>query len=384
MIFVTPVFKHTNTGPATFACYLHSYFNHSEDIDFHIVAPCLGPGPGFHSVAPREGRFVSRIYSDLQHRALEVASGLPANTVVHVNNTFTLGRLAQHTGTIILQVNDYNSARLFQTISRKFAARDYRGAAMTTPRHLGERRAIRRATVAVCNSEATAAVIRSVYHPPLEKMRVISKAVDLNRFRRPTNMATEPAWPIPAPASRLVFVGSDFHCKGLDVLLEALARLQEAHPAQLVVIGGAAPAIRKRFERLTDRLGLAAHVAFVGPIRQDDLAPWLWTADLAILPSRSEALGVAAIEAMAAGLPVVASKVGGLPEIVSAENGALVPPDNPEALSKAIAALLLDPEARRQCGIAALRTAHRFRVDDMCARYDALYRELSSGPSTDP
>lgn len=105
---------------------------------------------------------------------------------------------------------------------------------------------------------------------------------------------------------------------------------------------------------------------------------------MAVMPSRDEAFGVAALEAMAAGLPVVACNTGGLREIVSAENGLLVPPEDVPAIAEAVASLLRDTHARHRCRDGALKTAARFRADEMCAQYKALYKELSERLASRP
>ena len=377
VVFVTSVFDDAHTGPATFARYLYAYFNGHEGVNFYVVAPSVRNLTGLYSVAPRTGPLAAQVYSDLQRRALEITSGLPANTVIHVNNTFTMGRLARHKGATALQVNDYDLARFGRTLRRKTRARDLRGAATLTARHIAERRAIRRATLAICNSEATAAEVRHAYRPPPEKVRVIHKAVDTIVFRPPLVLPPPPHWPGETAATRLVFVGSDWHRKGLDLLLQAMTQLRETLPAQLVVVGQAAAPAARRFVSLAARLGLAREVRFLGRLTHADILPWLWSAHLAVLPSRDEALGVAALEAMAAGLPVVASDIGGLREIVSAENGVLVPPEDPAALASAITMLVVNEAMRDRCRAGAIRTAERFRVEAMCSQYEQLYHELS-------
>ena len=95
------------------------------------------------------------------------------------------------------------------------------------------------------------------------------------------------------------------------------------------------------------------------------------------MPSRAESFGVAALEAQACGVPVVASRVGGLPEVVRHnETGLLVPPDNPQALAEAIAALLVDHERRAVMGAAARRwVAERYRWKDSVDMMEDVYRQ---------
>src|SRR6185437_6401666 len=98
--------------------------------------------------------------------------------------------------------------------------------------------------------------------------------------------------------------------------------------------------------------------------------------DLFVMPSLSEGLPLALVEAMATGLAIVASDVGGIPEVVERDREALlVPSASPIALAAAIRALLDDPERRSALGAAAQRRAHRdFSVAAMADAYEALYR----------
>ncbi len=171
--------------------------------------------------------------------------------------------------------------------------------------------------------------------------------------------------------------------KGLDVLLRALARLVEEGLAPVLWICGSGPA-RSGLERLSEELGLAKRVRFLG--RREDVPDLLAACDVFALPARREGLGVAALEAMAAGRPVVASRVGGLAEaVVEGGTGLLVPPDDPAALAAALGRLLREPALRRELGRAGPgRIAEGFRADQMVAAYEELYSELLEAGSSAP
>ena len=162
--------------------------------------------------------------------------------------------------------------------------------------------------------------------------------------------------------------------KGVDVLLEALAKLAPHEPARLWVAGDGPE--RAALEAAAVRLGIADRVHFLGP--RDDVADWLEACDVFVLPSRAEGLGVAALEAMARGRPVVASAVGGLAEtVVHERTGWLVPPEDPDALAAGLEALLADPALAQRLGAAgARRVADAFGAETMVSSYEALYREI--------
>jgi glycosyltransferase involved in cell wall biosynthesis len=175
-----------------------------------------------------------------------------------------------------------------------------------------------------------------------------------------------PARPVPANDPPIVgYAGRLVRLKGVDVLLRAAATLPELR----VEVAGDGPE-RPRLETIDPR------ATFLGwqPRLDDLLVRW----DLFALPSREEAFGIAALEAMAAGLPVVASRVGGLPELIDdGLTGLLVPPEDPPALAAALAGLAADPALRARMGQAAReRAAASFPVERMVASVAALYDQL--------
>ncbi|MEE8466961.1 MAG: glycosyltransferase [Planctomycetota bacterium] len=160
--------------------------------------------------------------------------------------------------------------------------------------------------------------------------------------------------------------------KGLDVLLEALPRLSAN---VRLCIAGEGPE-REVLEALAAASAVEGRVRLLG--RREDLPDLLAACDLFVMPSRAEGLGIAALEAMAAGRAVVASRVGGLGELVlDGVTGRLVPPDDVDALSAALAALCADRGLRARYGEAgAGRIADGFRADQMVQAYEQLYREV--------
>ena len=183
----------------------------------------------------------------------------------------------------------------------------------------------------------------------------------------------------PVPVFRLAFVGTNWRIKGLDVLLHALARLGESDVKfSLVVAGSADLPGHAPMVRLAGRLGLGDRVTFAGRLGRADLARLLWASDAVVLPSRQEAFGVAVLEALAAGVPVIASRVGGIPEILrDGREGLLVPVGDARALAAAIAKLAHDPSLRARLASAGPARAADFSLRRMIEAYRGLYRELS-------
>jgi glycosyltransferase involved in cell wall biosynthesis len=139
--------------------------------------------------------------------------------------------------------------------------------------------------------------------------------------------------------------------KGAHYLVRALPRILAAAPDTMVMLVGEALSARYVAEvRATaEKLDVAAHLLWLG--HRDDVDAIMAAMDVCVLPSLSEPLGMAILEAMAAGLPVVATTVGGIPECLGdCPAGKLVPPADSEALAGAVVELLCNPTQRRTCG----------------------------------
>ena len=156
--------------------------------------------------------------------------------------------------------------------------------------------------------------------------------------------------------------------------VRALAEVQRARPAVLVLVGDGPE--RADVEALASALGCRPAVAFAGERRT--LGPLFARSDLFLLPSAQESFGLAALEALASGVPVVASRVGGVPEVVThGETGWLVPAGDPRSMAAAVLELLGDPARRAAMGRAARAAAMaRFQPEPLVGRVEDLYRRL--------
>lgn len=169
------------------------------------------------------------------------------------------------------------------------------------------------------------------------------------------NAVEIPSWdPRPASGAALVFVGTLKQQKGVDVLLEAWARvpqgLRRAHPLRLVGDGSERAALTER----ASRLGIADEVTFVGTLRDPTVE--LRSARAFVLPSRWEGMPNALLEAMAYGLPCVATDIAGSRDILGAgDRGLTVPPEDPVALAGALIEVLEDTRRAEAAGLAARR-----------------------------
>ena len=167
----------------------------------------------------------------------------------------------------------------------------------------------------------------------------------------------------------LLFVGRLRIRKGVEVLLEALRDVRDARPAELRIAGDGEH--RERLERRVRELDLGKAVTFLGTCDAGRVRRLLAGAAALVVPSIYEGMPLVVLEAMAAGVPVVASAVSGIPEVVEdGETGWLVPPEDPRALEQALEDVLARPrEARRRGEAGRRRVEERFRPANAAARW---------------
>ena len=206
-------------------------------------------------------------------------------------------------------------------------------------------------------------------------IQVIPNFVSTADFHPPTDAGCRGAL---APAGHKVVIHvSNFRpVKRVADVVKIFAAVRRALPATLVLVGDGPD--RDRAEEEVDRAGLRADVRFLGKV--DRVAELLRGADLLLLPSEIESFGLAALEAMACGVPVLASRAGGLPEVVvDGETGYLLPPGAVAAFAERAIAVLRDPALHARLRAAAAAHALAFSAERVVPRYEALYRELVGG-----
>jgi len=223
-------------------------------------------------------------------------------------------------------------------------------------------------------SEGLRVFFETVERLPRRKMIVIGHGVDATA-RPATREEARRSLGLPQQGPLIGAVGRLSPEKGQNVLLQALPSVLAAFPQAACVLAGEGPA-RAALEAEARRLGIGDRVVFLGLRR--DVPMVLAALDLFVQPSIYEGFGLSLLEAMAAGLPVVASRVGGIPELIEdGRTGLLVPPQDPMALAGAVVRLLGDSEGARRLGeAAASRSRERFSLGRVADRVDALYRNI--------
>jgi glycosyltransferase involved in cell wall biosynthesis len=176
---------------------------------------------------------------------------------------------------------------------------------------------------------------------PSRKVHVVYQGVETDVFAPGSQSDARKRLGIPDDVQVLVAVGSLLPVKGIDVLLEAMARLRSrCSGVRLYLVGDGAS--RAELEVQALRLGLEQTVHFVGKVTQQELPDWYRAADLTVLASRSEGVPNVLRETMACGTPFVATRVGGVHEIAAGTTNRLVPAEDAPALADAIAAALAE------------------------------------------
>jgi len=229
-----------------------------------------------------------------------------------------------------------------------------------------ERALARRARAIVAISEAVRRFSVVEVGLPADKIEVIHYGLDA----LPEPWGANPPLPIPDGAPLLLCVARLAPQKGVDTAIRALAQIPEA---TLLVLGEGPE--RSQLLELARELGVADRVLMPG--RVGDVAALYRRCDLVVHPARWEGFGLAMLEGMLAGKPVVAARAGSAPElVVDGETGALVSPDDPDALAAAVLTLLARRDAFGAAGLA--RAKAEFSVERMAARTLGVYERVSA------
>jgi glycosyltransferase involved in cell wall biosynthesis len=244
-------------------------------------------------------------------------------------------------------------------------------------------RILRQADGFVAISSTIEEELRTAAVPP-DRIHRIPNGVDVNHFRPPEpgeREALRRELGISPNAEVATYAGRLVSYKGLPVLLKAWRMVRERHPSALLLLLGSGGAdlhnCEDELRREVAAQGMEGNVRFEGAT--DRVAAYLRASDLFVFPSELEAFGIAVVEAMSAGLPVIATRVGGLQDMVTEDAGCLpVPPGNAEALADALGRLLSDADLRFRMGCSAREAAvSRY---SLTAVRDAWHRLLDGDP----
>ena len=205
-------------------------------------------------------------------------------------------------------------------------------------------------------------------------VRVIPNFVNLNEYK--PGAPAEPKGLAPEGSKVITHVSNFREVKRVKDVVRVFARIRRAMPATLIMVGDGPD--RVDAEQEAAELGVTADVRFLG--RLDSVASLLQATDLFLLPSQTESFGLAALEAMACGAPVVASRAGGIPEVVDdGVTGILEPVGSVEAMGRRAVELLRDSRRYAAMRDAAIGKAQEFSADRIVPMYEQLYEEVLRG-----
>ena len=255
-----------------------------------------------------------------------------------------------------------------------------------------ERRTMATADRIVAATEVDRSHMLEAYGANPRKIAVVPGGVNLDVFG-PGSRADARRRLGLRPLPTLLFVGRIQRLKGIDILIQAAAKLRDdLGPLQVLIVGGTGDDSGQRtseeareLARLRGQvadLGLGDTVQFVGAVEQAQLAEYYRAADVTVMPSTYESFGLVAVESLACGTPVVASRVGGLATIIrDGENGALIPWRDPELFADRIRAILTDARHAADLQRGAVETAQQYSWHGVAERTVQVYDSLLAVPA---
>ncbi len=237
------------------------------------------------------------------------------------------------------------------------------------------------ADVVLANADAEAEQLIDYYNCPPDRIEVVPPGVDHALFSPGSQGGAR--WALKTDdAPVLLFVGRIQPLKGVDVAVQALAKVQRKD-ARLWIVGGASGAggdgeVTRIRDMIAD-LDLTERVKFIPAKPHHLLSTYYRAADVCLVPSRSESFGLVALEAAACGLPTVASAVGGLLTLVEhGHSGYLIDSRDPAEYAERIDAVLADPVLARRLSISAAARARTYTWSVSAARLRRMYEDLST------
>lgn len=228
-------------------------------------------------------------------------------------------------------------------------------------------------------------LLAELYGADKDRILIIPPGVDTKMFRPHDKLQSRRKLGLPKDGKILMYVGRVDRLKGIEILIQAVAGMEDEDDVTLLIIGGTdTDPERHRLKDVVTRLGITERVRFLPSVKQDILPSYYSAADVCVFPSYYESFGLAALESMACGTPVVASRVGGLPSIIrEGETGYLIPTRCPAAFIQRIEILITNDYLRSLMGRSARQRAldlgWAVAVDHLMAVFCGLAEEQLLG-----
>lgn len=212
---------------------------------------------------------------------------------------------------------------------------------------------------------------------------VIENGIELHPFYEPDQPRTKRDLGLPDDSILAVYCGRLSAEKGIEQLLALFTDAARQQPRLHLLLIGKGP-LAAPLRQTAAHHGLAGRVHFTGAVPYHDVGAYLATGDLFVTVSTSEVHPLTVIEAMAAGLPVVALSAMGTTDILGPERGARIAPDDPDGFAAVVVGVLADPRLRRRLAAEARDYAAEWADGVMAGRLAALYRRLLAAPQAAP
>jgi glycosyltransferase involved in cell wall biosynthesis len=304
---------------------------------------------------------------------------LPLRNSLNVASVLKLARIVRRNQIEIVHAHVARDYPLAAAVARRAGAHLVLTRHVLFPLSRIHKLTLRRTSRVIAVSESVAESLRAQEIFPGEIIVCIHNGIDVDRFAKGGEAAQQ-------NRSTLLRVGMIGHLapiKGQADFIRAAAAVSARRDDVEFMIAGEDKSRsgenRRQLENLIDALGLRQRIKLAGWV--DDIAKLLATFDLFVSPARSEPFGLSIVEAMAAGVPVIATRSEGAREIiVNGETGRLVPIEDPESLANAIDEVLSDRELGERLSENARRVVHeRFSLERMVAATEQVYRAASCG-----
>ncbi len=374
IVFVTSTFDQTEVGPAVYARYLWNAFKDDSEFKFHVVAPeFCRKHPQFHPSG--FNKYSIPFYKQLSYKALEIAEHLKKPVIIHCNSAYANAYLLNKGYPLIGQVNDLALTELKQRMWRVLTVQGPRRFIALLWRRRQEKLMVYNAELTICNSNYTKKSVLDNYNPiNPDSVKTVYKAVSVSFFNR-TESIRKVSLMCDEEEFKIVFIGMAWKIKGLIDLIDALYLCK--FPWKLSVVGPNRPDDLCEIAEVISKRELNEKILLCGRMNREQIRDKLWDSNLFVLPSESEAFGVAILEAMAASVPVIVSRTGGIIEIInSPEIGITFEPRNVKELQKAIEVVYRNKELRQRLARNGPKSAERYSVEPMIKNVRELYHQV--------
>lgn len=351
-----------------------------QGVEVQLIAPDYGLADSAESA-----RWISRVRSHrvpfdredriASKRRMVAAAGARSPALIHIQTPFA----AHYAGLELARLHGVPVIATYHTLFEEYLHHYIPLIPGTLTRRLARglsRRQCNALDAVVVPSSAMAERLRD--YGVTVPLHVIPTGIPVERFSKGDGAAFRARHQIPEQVKIALFVGRVAHEKNIDFLLQVAKRCRGTVPDLLWIIAGEGPAL-KDLKALARRLGIAERVRFIGYLdREQELPNCYAAADVFVFASRTETQGLVLLEAMAAGLPVLALSAMGTSDIVEPRLGAVVAGDDLEDFAQRLVALLGDDPRRFGLRHVAQLFARRWSDRAMAIRMNRVYRQVRS------